>query len=1188
MQVYDQYEWLGIARRGAERRDPRTSWIEINTRPGEDELKRIEARQAYYPTALGSLAAYWPGYSGCYRLIDNTGAPCRDFSYSSASAFQVAVCFQANDPENSEVYAHLFGATKGPDVFSAMSWMTYLYCPSYLFTLIVRRSNATTVESMEIGATSFTVGNWYWADISFPAGTGTAMMALYENGGTTPIATTKLVVAGGAVSGTYDLTVGGLDYGNGVPHGVAVAYAACGSSVPAPWHAAFGEPGGSVDVSFLPTKASYLTQPARINDSANALVWAQSPRYGLEYVEDSTLFASKGVRISAGGAMSANLSDLPILNGRTVFLVKYRCANEVCLLRSNDCSFMVTTDGVTATDLVAYMNPLSMAASSQAYGGLLRTSTTSGVFGGTAQWLAVELDPDVTNTASNLNLYTYTTGAWASHGFTTATNGNGFLDTDFTKVILGAAVTGTCDIYDFRVSVGDEGWKTTYTPTAVSGTLPDRLYAWLNHDTTAGYVRRSNVASVALKTSGLYDPTVALTDRVNGEYRFSFDHLSHPFGWSSCPYLKGGVFPAITDVLPQSSGAIDGHTEGGSFSDWTPRPVMMDPLKGRKTLAKTGPVSYSIGDAHLSRRSRETAFVGSPRHFVVAWSIAVTRDWKGALSWATTYRYRLTLYDPATGTESNPYGQFRFTTGAAPTSTTAPTAGTPGCGCEVSISIETKAGLRDKLIRFYRYHEPSGVYYLEGAAPVLAGGSGVPWTNRQSTTSKFTFRLSDDELSMMPPLQYDNNEPPIHTLCGIWAGRAWFVDGINPSRIWCSKLDQPGSVPGTNVITTDEGVGGDIIGLLPGFGGLLLLRERSIWIIPQFLEVENAYAQPLINGIGCVSGQSAVFAENILWWASPTGITSFDGEKLTDHSDRIKGVDRAVWQGSPRSTLAYYDRVHYRLVFVCDGAGVTLDIRSGAVSLVSAPETAYAEAGLADYAGPLYGGHGMVFKECAGNRSLTLSSSAGMSTSLPGPTTAGTLVPVLYHWHDGTTAAVGTATLGYEFPGLLAGDYLTASAHEGRAVHFLASDRSGIHAGQVFGVGSTSSASSYALIGCDRAATGDWFVERVPLYYGGQDLFLGAQFDSRVYERVDWITGDQQSATATAAFACYAKIEGRSAELAVSVVAAMAPDTGFEVGVGKRGNQFRYTFLSSAPENLPEIKSLRVRFSQQRPGSRDR
>ena len=198
-----------------------------------------------------------------------------------------------------------------------------------------------------------------------------------------------------------------------------------------------------------------------------------------------------------------------------------------------------------------------------------------------------------------------------------------------------------------------------------------------------------------------------------------------------------------------------------------------------------------------------------------------------------------------------------------------------GCSFDVtavSYSNKVQAGL---FVNFYRYHSADGVYYFEAFSPLV--GNTYDTTEDQWKASAYcTFALSDDYLSLNNELEIDNDTPPEHTVATIWNGRAFYVDALNPSRLYFSKLYQIAAVPRSNLLWTDEGVGGNILGFLEISGALMLLRESSIWIIPQFSTDDTAYAQLFIPGIGCVSGSCAVWANGILWWASPGGIYSWD------------------------------------------------------------------------------------------------------------------------------------------------------------------------------------------------------------------------------------------------------------------------------------------------------------------------
>jgi hypothetical protein len=186
-------------------------------------------------------------------------------------------------------------------------------------------------------------------------------------------------------------------------------------------------------------------------------------------------------------------------------------------------------------------------------------------------------------------------------------------------------------------------------------------------------------------------------------------------------------------------------------------------------------------------------------------------------------------------------------------------------------------------------------------------------------------------------------------------------------RFFYSKEYQVGNVPTTNFLWSDEGLTGDILGLTPGFGGLLVLKERSIWIIPYFATDEEAVCQQLIPDVGVVGGDAAVFVDGILYFASNDGLYIYNGQTTERISQYLNKAELVVWDHDPRSTRAYYDRRNFKVIFWNDGSFVSVDVRSGAIRLGASNDRCVTNISSVAYSGPVYGGTGGVFKEATGN-----------------------------------------------------------------------------------------------------------------------------------------------------------------------------------------------------------------------------
>jgi hypothetical protein len=374
---------------------------------------------------------------------------------------------------------------------------------------------------------------------------------------------------------------------------------------------------------------------------------------------------------------------------------------------------------------------------------------------------------------------------------------------------------------------------------------------------------------------------------------------------------------------------------------------------------------------------------------------------------------------------------------------------------------------------------------------------------------------------------------------------------------------------------------------LPGFNGLLLLRERSIWIVPYFQSAEAAYAQPLIPDVGCVSGRSAVFAEGVLWFAAPSGLHSFDGTTLTNHSERLGGLDRKVWDHAGELTTCYYNRNDWKVTFACDGSGLSIDIRNGAVSLCSAPEYCCANIATSAYSGPLYGGDGEIWKEeSTANNSLTLDRNGSMATSSRdfGALITYPITDLTWTWNNGVTS--GTAFLGWEGSVFSGGSalWLASAGLCGRALTLVDGD-----ATDAFTVSLghwTSPSSMLARTQQTQSAMSSILIDNTLCYYEGQDVFLSRHRQASIYERMDIFASDFVDASASIVGAFYALGSAGYAASSAFSSGSFENDSVYQVPIRLRGQQFYYYLRVAGKKTFPNIRSVGVHFRLCGPRSR--
>lgn len=1199
LDIWEQREWHGISRQGVGRTDPFGSKTELNTCPGENEFKKIHAREPFTSAKLPIPAVYFNDKPVYWGLYDNAGAAVSKPFSATTSSFVVQCIFQIPDllEYYTTIYPTIFSAGHSPGT-TTWAWGFYLdwNAVSLVWELKfqVRRAAATyiTVTSSEV----LESGAWYSATafVNKNAGSEEVTLNVYKNGSLTPTTDADATATYDTFTGTYYVYIGGYGYDeNYFRHG-AVAFASLReneSYSDSPWYADMGVYNVSQqhDVYFFIHDAKREIQPATIGDSVTGYQWRALPVRSVRYATDTSIMNARGVLSTAGRSYKVTLPEGPLFKQKTVFTFLFDC-NEVegvTLLRSEDSSFVVST--VTGAVTVVW-TPADPAAGSTAYGRMNAWSRTSFYTSGAVTWIAVVVDPTCQDGQNNVEIYKYATDTdtWVTTGGSTSgvQVGRGIIAPNSNVFFLNHCYHDDSSLYDFRMIVGDESWNTNHTTETMMSSVPKGLVSWLSCDVTTRWPRQDNVQESTFPHRSGYAPQViAVADRIDGIPRYQLDTHSPLMSYTGTDYVSYGSMPArVTDAFLDSGGKVSAATDSYYLDKETATPKYREITEGYSQVAAVGSHRYIVGPAPLQVVAQRPALVGirTPRIICECPTseAACTIDYKGQLSWSTTYKYKVTLYDPRTGTESNPAGAFRFTSDGVPTTTTV-VYGTIGCAVTVNAYIYENVWCAGLHCRFYRYHDGDGTYYLEGESPIVFSSGNL-------FSSSFVFAMTDDELSLQPEIQYDNDPPPWHTASFIWNSRAWFVDALQPSRLYISKELQLGSVPPENMLWTDEGIGGDILGFLPGFNGLLLLRERSIWIIPYFQTSDAAYAQPLIPDVGCASGRSAVFAEGTLWFAAPSGLHSFDGQTLTNHSERLGGLDRKVWDHAPGLTTCYYNRNDWKVTFACDGSGLSIDIRNGAVSLCSAPEYCCTTVATSSYSGPLYGGDGEVWKEnSTANNSLTLDRNGAMATSAKDYRLLATypLANVNLDWNDGV--ASGAAFIGWRgsiFSGATAG-WLSSASFCGRSLTLVDGN---IEDAFTLPLGYWASPSAM-LVRTKQSQTGmgNLLIDNTLCYYEGQDVFLSRHRQASIYERMDLFASDfvNTSASLTGAFFVLTS-SGQSMSSSFSTI-VFNEDSVYQVPIRLRGQQFYYYLRVVGSKSFPNIRSIGVHFRLCRERSRE-
>jgi len=1003
MDIFEQSEFRGLALKGMAQDDPYTSRMELNTETNEDSLNRLKGRQPYIASQFPTNAVYFDEHNHVLNMKTH-GNVYKTFSYPAGTSFEACVCFRwdgAADAPTSFDSRRIFCINQGQATsefafdayYSASVWKTKFS--------VMRTSSLAPLYSNIVSTTSITAGAWYWAH-AVVSNSNSATLNIYKDGSAVveeSIANTSLARSAYMMT-TFFPNIGGIPslYYFNFYRG-AVAYVGCGpvGSCPAPWTGKVAREGQDdpLDFSFCvqdPSDDSFIAKIATA--SASALSWAHMPLRGIATSTVNTTTNSLnaiGLSLYGGNQVEVDLPPCGMFEQKTVFMFDIdTTAGYYPIIRSEDSTFLI--EGFESTPnymLQATFNGASATSGQESY---CRLASVAHVFAGEGQilhkWLAVEFVPNVSASTNNVAMYQYTAATWTSLLAAASTSYTyGIVPPETNRYIIGGnwgERTVGFGVHDFRISVGDESWKTNHTPLTGRSKIPNGTVTWLNHYKGL-YARDDNIKTYVEKRSNPGNKKIiALSDRVDGVLRYKVpQHLLNK-KYIGCPYINGVFLPNVDDVNDIGDGCIAAVSDGCyaecSSSSFSVSPRYVSQGQCRPVVSNIGLNKYICGGAPLQYVGSRTRLSGFPRMHCIAQPAGAsnseensTLDNRGALAYNTVYKYKVTLYNGETGDESNPHGMFRFITDVNPAAST-------GCGFTVNVSFITTSDIDGLQFRVYRFVSGDGAYHLEGSSKL----SGLSATTdlRYFSQGTFTFTMSEADLTIQPTIGLDDNNIPEHLYSSVWNNRSWFIDSYNPSRVFYSKEYQLGNVPTTNFLWSDEGLTGDILGLTPGFGGLLVLKERSIWIIPYFATDEEAVCQQLIPDVGVVGGDASVFVDGILYFASNAGLYIYNGQTTERISSHLNKAELVVWDHDPRSTRAYYDRRNFKVIFWNDGSFVSVDVRSGAIRLGASNDRCVTNISSLAYSGAVYGGTGGVFKEAAGNAGVLGNADDSHSPSL--------------------------------------------------------------------------------------------------------------------------------------------------------------------------------------------------------------
>ncbi|MHA2068664.1 MAG: hypothetical protein ACXABY_30240, partial [Candidatus Thorarchaeota archaeon] len=301
LQLWEQSEWHGIARRGQARKNPNTSYAEFNTVPGSGKLQKILARYPYLSGRLPIPAARFDDGCGKYVLMDKNDA--HVYFDKNGETFKAYCCFKVDD------YS-ILDTTRNPTIFcsgrapgtTTMPWGFYLEEAAGVWTLTFQVRDGANVKQVQ-HATALVSGSWYWSFASVTATTAT--LTTYKDGSGTPLETDSdaTLTRPGFSESVKPLCIGDDHGSRNFLYGGAVAFAALtttGLETKTAWTTDF-RAGATTNCSFRVFNPRASFQPALLSDTTNEYVWRQYPR---QHIEAATVTSAASGFYDASGILS--------------------------------------------------------------------------------------------------------------------------------------------------------------------------------------------------------------------------------------------------------------------------------------------------------------------------------------------------------------------------------------------------------------------------------------------------------------------------------------------------------------------------------------------------------------------------------------------------------------------------------------------------------------------------------------------------------------------------------------------------------------------------------------------------------------------------------------------------------------------------------------------------------------------
>jgi len=1184
VRVYEQREWLGIAKRYPWNREPRTCQTMINFLPGENELALPRNRKLVSEPCLAYTAApVWAERKFVYKCHKADGS-LYEASYDYASVSEMILVVKPDMsrlPPSENIQLAVIQEGSSNPIRLCLRYDS----SNNQWRIIARYIDVDNSDVTLDTLAGLLEDTWYAARLKFDSDSETTTLEIYESGSHVPDTAVGLL----PIAQTGTITIG-PDLAVSTPcfTGSIAGFHFGGFNQDDMWNPRdWADEGGPIFLPLRPDRA--------VPDWYDPDFW-----WELYPVPEIHWVVNKGYCSVEGAGLVVESVPESTFRTRTVFVFRVSGADDP----DGSGTVVSTVDNTFHVWLNRSLNRLTV--SWPAYSGGDDGSGLRQVYweiSNPDHYFAVVLDPVTQGATSNVSCYEYDASSetWNSLTASSGTWTRGIRPPDDPRLVL---ISGAAHaIEDFELYVGEEDWV-DYAPVPITGTAPDTLAFWLWPASYGLNRLRSRYVSVPSTADGIPWVT-ALSCRATGTVKVSQDPNACLPAGTICPYLNSQPLVRVFDAIADGD-ELGVLCEGFYVTPSGKVPIHPSPFRGRQKLLRFGRRMYVVGAGPLQVLGDMGRVVspGYPEVYLLldgADKDAATIDHAGGLDWDSEYKVKLTIVDYETGTEAGPYGPFVVNTGEAPATppSTTSSATPDGCALALRAVIYSAYDLRSCKLRIWRYWEGDGCYHLDSEAPISPTWPEA-YTHAWGVVAHIRLSLSDTELVAQPTLDETIEPIPFHTYATIWAGRAWYVPADARSRVVYSLPYQLGTTRAGNLIWTDEGASGDILSLMPGFGGLLLLMERAIWIVPYPSQNVDLVAQPLIPDVGVASPDAAVFAEGVLYWIDNTGgVCSFDGNRLQRLSEHLDNQEKE-WLSPVLHTLsAFYDPTYRRVYWLSGSRGLVLDlserridilgqeVQPKAIALISDPAHCFVELRVGGQVKRLWGIHGAVFEETDGHGSCALQSD-GSAVGIEGTS----ITPTETVTNSFTIPRAGGSTTVSRLVGVrldLDHGYWTGFPFDaGQPIGwpFIACDSS---TGQVLQFWSWRDKESYAeakIVTPSSSISGEFQPCLLPAEMQTNDTFAKRSTVTSVVESVQIDTAEGGSQTAVT-FSVSWRLPGLN-ESTVSESISLAPASSARLPLRVRANHLTYSIQigNRTQTDVPRIRAISFWFSPIRPARR--